>query len=131
MAMITPGSWTFQSTLPQGERLPSHMALTGMVHHFNPRSHKGSDEFGLETALRHWNFNPRSHKGSDIPSSTSCGETEISIHAPTRGATHSPCSGIPLCPISIHAPTRGATYGSKPSRLKIRFQSTLPQGERR
>ena len=54
----------FQSTLPQGERRQQH----GGIHvwcNFNPRSHKGSDRDQLKLAFRN----------------------EISIHAPTRGAT--------------------------------------------
>ena len=78
----------------------------------------------------------------------------ISIHAPTRGATHTRLnnnilhvkfqSTLPreerrlLCydcttyeSISIHAPTRGATPGSFLSLLCSLFQSTLPREERR
>ena len=55
----------------------------------------------------------------------------ISIHAPTRGAT----IGIPSLPyqkkISIHAPTRGATGSDKVNLLTQIFQSTLLQEERR
>ena len=78
---------------------------------------------------------------------------EISIHAPTRGATFfraasftisifqstlpqgerpwPPCSYYANISISIHAPTRGATLKRLLSSTRnIRFQSTLPQGER-
>ena len=43
--------------------------------------------------------------------------TDISIHAPARGATSSFCVSFPRSPISIHAPARGATcyfYFSSP-----------------
>ena len=55
----------FQSTLPRGER-PSAERLGGVLWDFNPRSHEGSDLLwsGYRTKLR-----------------------DISIHAPTRGAT--------------------------------------------
>ena len=33
------------------------------------------------------NFNPRSHEGSDEKANAERTEVEISIHAPTRGAT--------------------------------------------
>ena len=76
----------FQSTLPQGERL-NVIFLPPKAHYFNPRSHKGSDFLFASPWLQY----------------------DISIHAPTRGATF-------LCGcrarreiISIHAPTRGAT----------------------
>ena len=55
-------------------------------------------------------FNPRSHEGSDLVYIDDCVKNhEISIHAPTRGATFHP--RYPNLPreISIHAPTRGAT----------------------
>ena len=55
----------------------------------------------------------------------------ISIHAPTRGATEVIATYSPDTIISIHAPTRGATDDRRDICGKIRFQSTLPQGERR
>ena len=56
---------------------------------------------------------------------------DISIHAPTRGATENcKCSECPLT-ISIHAPTRGATVGLPQNMTDlILFQSTLLQEER-
>ena len=53
-------------------------------------------------------FNPRSHEGSDI-----------ACKSPERAWI-----------VSIHAPTRGATYFVDNLRLSIKFQSTLPRGER-
>ena len=56
--------------------------------------------------------------------------TPISIHAPTRGATmYRYALANDIC-ISIHAPTRGATVSPCVSTTFLRFQSTLPQGER-
>ena len=77
----------FQSTLPRGER-PSAERLGGVLWDFNPRSHEGSDLLwsGYRTKLR-----------------------DISIHAPTRGATSISSVTDPVFIISIHAPTRGAT----------------------
>ena len=110
--MIAPYDWqllqVFQSTLPRGER------------------HKRPLFFVCEA-----NFNPRSHEGSDQTLSSVRCSPQISIHAPTRGATDniideqrdelfqstlprgerhgsSQFSGMPVV-ISIHAPTRGAT----------------------
>ena len=55
----------FQSTLPRGERqLSTNFTIYGYTY-FNPRSHEGSDE------------NANANKSN----------IEISIHAPTRGAT--------------------------------------------
>ena len=56
----------------------------------------------------------------------------ISIHAPTRGATVAIVAGEGEGTISIHAPTRGATIArDMVDFFFIRFQSTLPRGERR
>ena len=56
--------------------------------------------------------------------------TEVSIHAPTRGATedtgHTYHKGL----VSIHAPTRGATDFFQISLLPNMFQSTHPRGVR-
>ena len=133
--MIAPYDWqllqVFQSTLPRGER------------------HKRPLFFVCEA-----NFNPRSHEGSDQTLSSVRCSPQISIHAPTRGATDniideqrdelfqstlprgerhgsSQFSGMPVV-ISIHAPTRGATHGSANQyKSNLIFQSTLPRGERR
>ena len=56
--------WSFQSTLPQEER-PNLMLYVANSTDFNPRSHKRSDRRCGEWGLR----------------------SDISIHAPTRGAT--------------------------------------------
>ena len=55
----------------------------------------------------------------------------ISIHAPTRGATY--VAAVRSIPgkISIHAPTRGATRKPDNNSNNSKFQSTLPRGERR
>ena len=60
------------------------------VKNFNPRSHKGSDANPDPKFLAFSYFNPRSHKGSDKLDEDINGEHEISIHAPTRGATAVP-----------------------------------------
>ena len=56
------------------------------------------------------NFNPRSHEGSDngLLESAVIGGI-ISIRAPTRGATANSEIILTRCAISIRAPTRGAT----------------------
>ena len=76
------------------------------------------------------NFNPRSHEGSDAMSAEKVFNADISIHAPTRGATERGRRYFRTTIISIHAPTRGATpCRQKKSSMQI-FQSTLPRGER-
>ena len=81
-----------------------------IVFYFNPRSHEGSDgkNHYRYTAITH--FNPRSHEGSDLDRhNLRTVKVNISIHAPTRGATKLRLAVFPVHPISIHAPTRGAT----------------------
>ena len=79
----------------------------------------------------HHNFNPRSREGSDLSHATREQDTEISIHAPVKGATFpiaftmfvmmdfnprsregsdivSVLFSLGIC-ISIHAPVKGAT----------------------
>ena len=75
----------FQSTLPHGERLISILTILSVL-----------------------SFNPRSHMGSDHRQGGRGLHTEVSIHAPTWGATD-------LC-------SRGGNGTG--------FQSTLPHGER-
>ena len=63
-------------------------------------------------------------------SNAETGKHEISIRAPTRGATNA-VFGTDLDPeISIRAPTRGATTIERTYGLRSRFQSALPRGER-
>ena len=56
---------------------------------------------------------------------------QVSIHAPTRGATSGCNLLMPVIPVSIHAPTRGATRHSDFSQFTPEFQSTHPHGVRR
>ncbi len=141
----------FQSTLPHGER-PRCDAWWQAPACFNPRSHTGSDADICRRTQSRRCFNPRSHTGSDVGTVNEILLTDVSIHAPTRGATA--CSEVMLYGavfqstlphgerrrpfhkhfktmwVSIHAPTRGATSETidiKPSEM---FQSTLPHGER-
>ena len=98
----------FQSTLPRGERLISRKKLV-TVSRFQstlPRGERPSAE-RLGGVL--WDFNPRSHEGSDLCQGNCTLVQEISIHAPTRGATSIVIGRCFTLYISIHAPTRGAT----------------------
>ena len=82
-----PDSVRFQSTLPRRERLKP-MQKARFYDNFNPRSREGSDQISSTLLLFHHNFNPRSREGSDTTSLTTCFiYTQISIHAPAKGAT--------------------------------------------
>ena len=119
---------------------------------FNPRSHEGSDRVIALLLRRRNGFNPRSHEGSDYTMDNFRADVQVSIHAPTKGATRVyllTTRSIRFNPrshegsdrntsdcgrkysVSIHAPTKGATCTSL-LRLYLRqFQSTLPRRERR
>ncbi len=78
-----------------------------------------------------YNFNPRSYKRSDVGAlNNEKGDSYISIHAPTRGATPVISKEVAAKIISIHAPTRGATIGNMVQTESCQFQSTLLQEER-
>ena len=124
----------FQSTLPREERLadgrkrsvrygisihaPTRGATTRFKIHclhqqnFNPRSHERSDKTRPLLRWRNGYFNPRSHERSDDRTSFFVRQWQISIHAPTRGATAAGYDAKAVQNISIHAPTRGATLRS-------------------
>ena len=123
----------FQSTLPRGER-PMQPWQSARKKRFNPRSHVGSDVVAFLILQTLTGFNPRSHVGSDISpyrkrtssmfqSTLPRGERQIwiiphpyrldvSIHAPTWGATPQTLVCRTKGGVSIHAPTWGATCAS-------------------
>ena len=100
----------FQSTLPQGERRSCRIYTASGSSDFNPRSRKGSDDNGGCESDPVNNFNPRSRKGSD---SRQVREASSPTHFNPRSRKGSD----------------DARGREKPDRR--RFQSTLPQGERR
>ena len=108
------------------------MSFTTCSSTFNPRSYKRSDHNIIDYVVWVHSFNPRSYKRSDflllhalfyLPlfQSTLLQEErhgrimekrsirQLSIHAPTRGATSSLSVISIFSSLSIHAPTRGAT----------------------
>ena len=102
-------TFKFQSTLPRGERR-FNSAICGIVTDFNPRSHGGSDNNYLWLLIL-------------------C--HEISIHAPTGGATY--CSALQNAVQPNFNPRShgGSDIKAKQSLSFVKqFQSTLPRGER-
>ena len=99
----------FQSTLPQGERLYCPLA-EDYYDDFNPRSHKGSDSSLYTRYPIPVYFNPRSHKGSDF----------FAVSAMLIPSDFNPRShkGSDVVRVVL-------------AEMDMRFQSTLPQGERR
>ena len=77
--------------------------------YFNSRSREGSDRSKHIESRAHAHFNSRSREGSDLTGKSVFVKTQISIHAPAKGATLSLTTSDTLQPISIHAPAKGAT----------------------
>ena len=77
---------------------------------FNPRSHEGSDYRFLKGSRSGYYFNPRSHEGSDDRvQCILCAITQFQSTLP-RGERQCRLKyEIEQAEISIHAPTRGAT----------------------
>ena len=98
--------------------------------YFNPRSYKRSDSCRMYFSWSDYYFNPRSYKRSDDEIIRNQFIEDISIHAPTRGATFSCWDFVVRAKISIHAPTRGATSCYCVRINCLLFQSTLLQEER-
>ena len=100
--------------------------------HFNPRTREGCDLFVFILCDYNANFNPRTREGCDEGLTVAVSRTDISIHAPVKGATSIFASILTLLSyfnprtregcdlagvivteevehISIHAPVKGAT----------------------
>ena len=76
-------------------------------------------------------FNSRAHGGRDQQCRQPRSNGDVSIHAPTGGATPASQDAQKACRVSIHAPTGGATPRSKDETGQRRFQFTRPRGARR
>ena len=55
---------------------------------FNPRTHEGCDHLNAKLQIRLASFNPRTHEGCDFLMNKNNQDWQVSIHAPTRGATY-------------------------------------------
>ena len=77
---------------------------------FNPRAHEGRDWGWWSYGCNVQSFNPRAHEGRDGVGGRIAATTEVSTHAPTRGAT--PALLISSM-ISLFQPTR--PRGARPS----------------
>ena len=153
-------SWTsvrasvFQSARPRGARRSGFRPTVSASCGFNPRAHEGRDEYHRRGDYHHWPFQSARPRGArqalrdarDVA-------LEVSIRAPTRGATwsvraskvavesfnpraHEGRDGVVLlgqrdATVSIRAPTRGATRISVCPSKSSMFQSARPRGARR
>ena len=75
-------------------------------------------------------FNPRSHEGSDPECAGVDFEIQISIRAPTRGATLPPNPNPLPVPFQSALPRGERLMFCLVMHLSSRFQSALPRGER-
>ena len=99
--------FVFQSTHPRGVRHKTERGRPGEGC-FNPRTHVGCDGIGRITPIF----------------------CEVSIHAPTWGATEKTAYCRLSFSVSIHAPTWGATENQLVTSSTGGFQSTHPRGVR-
>ena len=103
--------------------------MSGWHEYFNPRSREGSDPVVWKAATGRTNFNPRSREGSDLYTSLLKRSSNISIHAPVKGATYILQCGYDDDDISIHAPVKGATCSPwSPSRVRWNFNPRSREG---
>ena len=102
----------FQSTHPRGVR---HAESTEVFRYwkFQSTHPRGVRPLAIRQEANAANFNPRTHVGCDSAEAEKARQWQISIHAPTWGATQCNKTAIEAANISIHAPTWGATV--KPS----------------
>ena len=120
---VTLKSYFYEVLIPSSQKNTSS-PIEDILHHvsisfmkklalykcFNPRTHTGCDWF-ISLIINNLNcFNPRTHTGCDVRLK--------------RGVNY-------LNQVSIHAPTRGATFVRSGQRDKTKgFQSTHPHGVR-
>ena len=108
-----------------------HPSCVRKAHNFNPRSHERSDtpRTTMQPSISY--FNPRSHERSDnIDYQTTTVIKEISIHAPTRGATNRLAKGGSSTKFQSTLPREERPPGDKARSTGRQFQSTLPREER-
>ena len=178
LTMDVKSRGVFQSTHPRGVRLkPLLKTITAYAVSIHAPTRGATSPF-IRLGYLDSRFNPRTHAGCDTerkdPVSPAClfqsthprgvrqytcriacrlpdvsihaptrgatregispatGKRKVSIHAPTRGATHAKDHCWSQLQVSIHAPTRGATISTSLSPEAYRlFQSTHPRGVRR
>ena len=109
MAIFVTSLILFQSTHPHGVR-QSFLFKALSLFMFQSTHPHGVRRYKLKTYYYATRFNPRTHTGCDSNSkSFDYIDIDVSIHAPTRGATQHAALNVRALGVSIHAPTRGAT----------------------
>ena len=114
---VTLKSYFYEVLIPSSQKNTSS-PIEDILHHV-------SISFMKKLALYKC-FNPRTHTGCDYRNAIENGASEVSIHAPTRGATIGITDRVSSEErVSIHAPTRGAT--SNPGEVQPRPQGFNPR----
>ena len=141
----------FQFTRPRGARPPPPPPLFQILACFNSRAHVGRDRCGTSCTSTTRSFNSRAHVGRDAGFETTplfwfqftrprgarpqqaahARLRDVSIHAPTWGATRGQQPLPARSAVSIHAPTWGATRIVDQKIEADEFQFTRPRGARR
>ena len=119
---VTLKSYFYEVLIPSSQKNTSS-PIEDILHHV-------SISFMKKLALYKC-FNPRTHTGCDFSLFFIYLIIDVSIHAPTRGATSDKLDCRHPIQVSIHAPTRGATGAyTSPYLGDYGFQSTHPHGVR-
>ena len=120
----------FQSTFPREER-PYYTIVRIQVLQFQSTLPREERPFPTDfvTAFMPY-FNPRSHERSDFTGDYTFEVTLISIHAPTRGATHNAGTVGTAKEFQSTLPREERQYFDEPNETPAEFQSTLPREER-
>ena len=124
----------FQSTLPRGERLPLDSVCFKylLFQSTLPRGERQKLQYiSTRTIAIFQSTLPRGERLET--QKTSGSQSEISIHAPARGATYSPHEIKERLQINFNPRSREGSdrQPSEHWRFRQAFQSTLPRGERR
>ena len=99
---------------------------------FNPRAHAGRDSMSDMVEQGESVFQSTRPRGARLYIIDKyLHHEDVSIHAPTRGATREVAGQDTKILVSIHAPTRGATKTTGFYAVdRKKFQSTRPRGAR-
>ena len=142
----------FQFTRPRGARLETRKRILGhtevSIHAptggataasdkdgtrricFNSRAHGGRDSIAYETAATTCEFQFTRPRGARLLAARLARRRDVSIHAPTGGATVARDPRVAVMAVSIHAPTGGATMSLYGWLVMNGFQFTRPRGAR-
>ena len=121
----------FQSTLPRGERPSTASTRAASRTGFNPRSHEWSDTYSR--LISHpWSLFQSTLPRGERPyqARQAKASEDVSIHAPTRGATGLWCGSSPGIKFQSTLPRGERQRNRSNFSSRLLFQSTLPRGER-